>query len=343
MDRNDAGPRRPRTDDRPLWDIVSGSLECPTLLVAHDLKLFALLAQGPRTTAEVAVALRIAPRPAETLLTMCAALGLIRDRDGRHALTELAEDYLLDDSPTAFGGYLDLLKASASVYSYAGVKRAVLADAPQAYEGQDWVKSHEEQAALARDFTRAMHGAAAAPALAWPDAVDLSGHRLMLDVGGGSGAHSIGATRRWPALRALVLDIAPVCEVAAEFVAAYGLRDRIGTRVLDMWADPFPPADLHFYSMIYHDWPPSRCLTLTRRSLDALPPGGRLIVHELLLDDDRPGPVAVASYSVAMLLWTEGKQYSGRELAAMLAEAGFADVEVKRTFGYWGLVTGRKP
>jgi hypothetical protein len=62
----------------------------------------------------------------------------------------------------------------------------------------------------------------------------------------------------------------------------------------------------------------------------------------LLLHDDRPGPTAVAGYSVAMLLWTDGKQYSGSELAAMLVEAGFTDVEVIPTFGYWGIVTGRK-
>jgi hypothetical protein len=71
--------------------------------------------------------------------------------------------------------------------------------------------------------------------------------------------------------------------------------------------------------------------------------GGRLIVHELLLEDERPGPTAVASYGVAMLLWTEGRQYSGGELSLMLSEAGFTDVEVHRSFGYWGIVTGRKP
>jgi len=27
----------------------------------------------------------------------------------------------------------------------------------------------------------------------------------------------------------------------------------------------------------------------------------------------------------------------------MLTEAGFIDVEVKPTFGYWSIVTGRKP
>ena len=33
---------------------------------------------------------------------------------------------------------------------------------------------------------------------------------------------------------------------------------------------------------------------------------------------------------------------SGREIGGMLAEAGFADIEVKPTFGYWSIVTGRK-
>jgi hypothetical protein len=44
-----------------------------------------------------------------------------------------------------------------------------------------------------------------------------------------------------------------------------------------------------------------------------------------------------------MLLWTEGKKYSRRELSEMLTEAGFTDIEVKPTWGYWSLVTDRKP
>jgi hypothetical protein len=44
-----------------------------------------------------------------------------------------------------------------------------------------------------------------------------------------------------------------------------------------------------------------------------------------------------------MLLWCTGQQYSGRELSDMLSEAGFKDIEVKPTFGYWSIVTGIKP
>jgi len=51
----------------------------------------------------------------------------------------------------------------------------------------------------------------------------------------------------------------------------------------------------------------------------------------------------MAAFSIVMLVWTEGEQYSGQELATMLAEAGFRDIEVQPTCGYWSIVTGRKP
>jgi len=62
----------------------------------------------------------------------------------------------------------------------------------------------------------------------------------------------------------------------------------------------------------------------------------------MLYDDDKRGPLEAANYSMFMLLWTEGRQYSGAELVAMLAESGFEEIEVKRTFGLWSIVTGRK-
>jgi cyclopropane fatty-acyl-phospholipid synthase-like methyltransferase len=197
---------------------------------------------------------------------------------------------------------------------------------------------------MARAFTRVMHSLSVGPGLAWPEAIELSGHQRMLDVGGGSGAHAIGAVTRWPHLRAVVLDLPPVCEVAAEFIATAGLQDRIETRSGDIFEDPFPEADLHFYSSIYHDWSPEQGAVLTRKSFGSLPAGGRIVVHETLLDDDKAGPLVAAGYCVSMLLWSpDGGQYSGRELSEMLAEAGFRQIESKPTFGYNSIVTGIKP
>lgn len=335
---------RPRTDDRPLRDVFSGIFAYPMVLVAHDLKLFALLAARPRRLQEICGALNISLRPAEALVSVCASLGFLDLRDGRYSLTTLAEDYLLETGPAYYGGYLDLIISLHAMYSFESVKKAVLTDSPQVYGGDEVFRSHEERADRARAFTRAMHSASMAPALAWPDAVDLSAHRTLLDVGGGSGAHAIGAALRWPQLRAVVLDLASVCTVADEVAARYGLQGRVRAHPADMWQDPFPPAEVHFYSQVYHDWPPERCRLLTRKSFESLAPAGRIILHEILYNDEKTRPLAAAAMNVQMLLfYTGGRQYSGCELTAMLAESGFVEIEVKPTFGYWSIVTGRKP
>ena len=344
MTQRDSGSiQKPEMDDRAMWDILSGIFAYPAVLVSHDLGLFSLLAERPRTLPEVCDSLGIALRPAGALLSANAALNLVKLDGGVYTLTKFAKTYLLKDSPTSFCGYLDLMIPLSSLYSVDSLKQAVLSDSPQAYGGEDWVKSHERQAEQARVFTLAMHGHSMGPALAWPDVIDLSQHQLMLDIGGGSGAHSIGATRRWPKLKAVVLDLAPVCDVAKEMIDQHGQNDSISTRVFDYWEEAFPAADVHFYSNNYQGWPPDKCRTLTEKSFKSLIPGGRIIIHEILFNDDKTGPLAAAAFNIVMLLWVTGQQYSGKELAQMLRDGGFINIQVKQTFGYWSVVTGEKP
>jgi len=335
--------RGPREDDRRMWDVLSGIFGYPAVLVAHDLGLFPLLAAEPRSLQQVCDALGIARRPAEALLAVCSSLGFASKADDRYRLTPFAEDYLLESGSAYFGGYLDHVIQHYSVWSFESLKKAVLSDSPQAYGGRDVFEVHEQEAEQARSFTLAMHGLSMGPGLAWPKVVDLSGCRLMLDIGGGSGAHSIGAANTWPELHAAVVDLAPVCEIAREIAESYGMGDRIGAVAADIWNDPFPPADVHFYSMIFHDWSEERCRFLAQKSFESLEPNGRIIVHEMLFDDDRTGPFPVAAFNTTMLLWVEGEQYSGGQITAMLADTGFVDIEVTPTFGHWSIVIGRKP
>ena len=69
-----------------------------------------------------------------------------------------------------------------------------------------------------------------------------------------------------------------------------------------------------------------------------------MILHEMLYDDCKAGPFSTAAMNINMLLQYEaGRQYSGRELSSMLEEAGFTDIDVRATFGYYSIVIGRKP
>ncbi|WDD30181.1 methyltransferase (plasmid) [Nostoc sp. UHCC 0926] len=335
----------PKTDERKIWDLINiGSVGYRTFLVAHELRLFSLLADQPLTIVEICESLHIKHRAAEALLSMNVSLGLLEINDKAYTVTQLARDYLLETSPTYIGAFLDLAIANIQIYSYNSIKQAILTNTSQVYSGEKIFQAHEEQIALAQAFTKGMHGHSMAGALAWPQAIDLSKYRRLLDIGGGSGAHSIGAALRWPNLQSTILDIPIVCDIAPEYIKQYNLQNRITIEPNNMWNDPFPPAELHFYADIYHDWPLEKGRFLTQKSFESLEPGGRIIIHEMLYDNEQHlGAPAVAAYNVVMLICTEGQQYSGIELSKMLSEAGFVDIQILPTSGYWGIVTGCKP
>jgi hypothetical protein len=69
--------RRPRSDDRPLRDIYWGAFGYFAIHIAHSVGVFPLLADGPRTLAEVCQALGLKRRAAEAILAVCVSHGLL--------------------------------------------------------------------------------------------------------------------------------------------------------------------------------------------------------------------------------------------------------------------------
>jgi SAM-dependent methyltransferase len=324
--------QKPRSDDRPLWDLIAAARGYTAMLLAHDLKLIALLGERPRTLQDIGEALKLANHPVEALLTMLESLALVHAQDGQYALTPLAADALLESSPTYVGWYLDREIVNASVFSLESLKAAVLNNSGLSLRADR------------RLFAHAMHSMSMGAALAWPRAIDLSPYRVMLDIGGGSGAHSIGAALHWPHLDVLLFDKeVEMLKVAAEFMAQYGVQDRVRMEIGDMLNDRFPQADLHLFSAIYHHWPEDRCRVLAAKSFASLPPGGRVIIHERPYNDARTGPLAIAAMTLPALLRGEAGRYSVHDYAGMLGDVGFVDIEARPTVGYWSYITGRKP
>jgi O-methyltransferase domain len=330
-------------DEESVLEILYANFGCFALLTAHKLKIFGLFEADSLTVSEAANRLNIPIRPMEILLTTLAAQRFLSKTGERFSLEAMARNYCLESSPTYLGGMLDFAVATHSMCTVENLERCARADRSLAYGSGEMFQEHAEQIARARVFTDAMHSQSMAPAMVWPKRVDLSDHEVMLDIAGGSGAHSIGALTLWPKLRASVFEMAPVSGFVSEYAEKYRLSDRLGAVSGDMWNDAYPQADLHFYSQVYHDWPPEKCRFLTEKSFAALPSGGRIIIHELLLDSDKSGPLLPTLMAMVMLLWTEGRQYSDLELTELLHSVGFVQVRADRTLGSWGIVTGVKP
>jgi len=268
------------------------------------------------------------PRPAEMLLSGCAALGLLEQRQGRYYNSPLAEEFLVQGKPYYFGGVITMLDKRL----YAPWSR--LTDALRHNRAQTWgdrpglfeaISANPEEQ---RIFTEAMHSFGVQSGKAVAASFDFSRYRQLLDVGGGSGAYCIEAARCYPHLLAVVFDIPPALEVAKEKIAQAGFAHRISTRAGDFFREELPKgSDVVLLSMILHDWTPEKNLRLLRKCYDALPSNGGLIVSELMMDDDKTGPVAAAMMSLNMLIETEGRNYTWAEYTEWLEEAGFKGIK----------------
>jgi ubiquinone/menaquinone biosynthesis C-methylase UbiE len=319
-----------------------------TLAVAHELDLFTRLSGGAGLTpSELTQALGIQERPAEMLLTGCAALGLLDKRGERYHNTPLAEEFLVQGKPYYFGGLVRMFDQRL----YAGWGK--LLEAVQTNRPTTWNPDVQqslfdgENPAMLATFWEAMHSLSIFTARALGEALDFGRFTRLLDVGGGSGAFDMELCRRYPHLRATVYDLPGVVEIAAEKVRQAGLDDRIETAAGDFFADASLPGehDAILLSMILHDWSEVRDRELLRKCYAALPPGGTLMICELLVNDEKTGPAPAALMSLNMLIETEGRNYTPAEYSTWLSEIGFQDIQTVwfEAAGANGVVVGRKP
>ena len=256
----------------------------------------------------------------DILLHGLAAVGVLEKRDGRFAIAAGAVPYLLADSPetltSIIGHNLTMMRAWARLDTVLETDRP--APRPERTEQE------------LRDFILGMENVSRRSSVEVADRIDLSGARRLLDLGGGPGTAALVFAQRWPDLSCVVFDLPGPVLIAAEQIAAAGLGDRVTTRAGDFHTDdPGSGYDVVYVSNIIHQMDAGATLDLFRTCARALVPGGRILVKDFFLEDDRVHPPAAAVFSVNMLAGTErGKSYTRRETAALLAEAGFAPPDV---------------
>jgi len=198
---------------------------------------------------------------------------------------------------------------------------------------------------VAEGIAKFMHAHSQAPALGTARQPVFGELKCLMDVGCGSGVYGIEIARANPGLKSILMDLKEVAAEAAKYAAASGLGDRVTTAGVDMFKEAWPTeADGHLFCNVFHDWSDETNRQLAKSSFDALPSGGRIFLHEILMDDEYPGPWPAAAFSMLMVTGTLGKQFSLAEFKDILESAGFTDVKAESTGGgYYSLVSAVKP
>jgi predicted O-methyltransferase YrrM len=314
----------PASDPTLLYRYRDAVYAADMLFVGVHLDVFSHLAAQPSTKEDLCRALQITARPADVMLTLFSAMGLLDTRDGVFHVTPTAREFLVRDSPWFLGPYyprVDERPASADLLKVLRTGRpASWSSKP---DDKDWHAAMESDD-FAASFTAAMDCRGVTLAHTVARAVDLRQSRQLLDVGGGSGIYACVLAAHFPDLRAIVLEKPPVDRLAARGIARHGLTSRVSVAALDFLMSPLPDgADVHLFSNVLHDWDEPTVVRLLKKSHAALPPGGIVIVHGAHLDADKSGPLHVAEYSVLILHASEGRCYSVAEMEQYLTNAGF--------------------
>lgn len=315
------------TERRQLAGIAYGFMASKALFAALELDLFTLVADGPASPAELAAKTGVAENRMRTLLHALAALGLLVPTAAGYVDAPAAQRWLVRGAPGGVGEYYRL-QVGRQIYPALTHLDAGLAGTGGAFATLAGLLSSPEEA---RTFTDAQHAGSlgAARVLAGRLDADLAGATRLLDVGGGSGAFSIAFVERKPGLRATVLDLPEVVDVARTHRDAAGLADHIDLLAADAVRDPWPPdQDVVLLSYLLSAVADAEIDVVLGRALDCLRPGGLLVVHDFMLDDEEaapPGPLPAALWFLQYVAYhPDTVSFSAAGLAARLRAHGFA-------------------
>jgi SAM-dependent methyltransferase len=314
--------------------------EARILMSAAELDVFAPLKDGPKTAEQVAKKLGSDLRGTEMLLDALVGLRLLVKEKSAFSIRPGFEKALSSSSPETV---LPMILHMAHMWDSWGKLTDIVRKGKQA-EAEEVIGRDE---AGLKAFIGAMHAIGRGRADEVVARLDLSAHKKLIDVGGGSGVYTIAALRAAPHMVATLFDRPPVIEIARQKLAEEGLTDRATFVKGDFYKDALPGGhDLALLSAIIHMNSREQNVDLYRKIRDALVPGGVLVIRDHVMNDEHTEPPEGTFFAINMLVNTPGGgTYSFNEIREDFEAAGFKDAKLAyRGHGQMeSLVTAKRP
>jgi predicted O-methyltransferase YrrM len=307
------------------------------ILTAVELELFTAVGEGEKAAAEVAVAIDADPRATERLMNALCVLGYLKKTGDRYWNSPDAARFLVKGSPDYMGGlaHTNHLWDSWSTLTDAVRAGHTVHIREPAGRDEDWFEA----------FIAAMHYRARDHAEQLVAAMDLSGVHRVLDLGGGSGVYAMAFAGAVKEIEVVVFDQPQVVPLTERYVREVGLSDRITALSGDYRKDPMGGGyDLVFLSAIVHSNSPEENTDLVAKCVGALNPGGRVVIQDFIMAEDRTRPAHGALFALNMLVATaRGDTYTEAEVKGWFGAAGITRIVRQETaFGTTQMI-GWKP
>ena len=325
---------------RKLRELWGGFRAARVLLTANNYKVFDCLLKSQSAKA-ISKRLNIDLRAAEVLLDALTGMGLLKKRNSKYINTEMASRFLVSGRPFYKG---DIIKHADALWdNWSGLDKVVKTGVP-------FHKSRNHNA-----FILGMHNLAVLKAPEVVKAVGLKGVKTALDLGAGPGTYAMEMAKK--GIYVTLFDTPETIEIAKKVVSKIPLNPPLPKGDLinptlekggrggfernfqkninfmqgDFLRDDIGMGyDLIFISQIMHAYSVKDNITLLSKCGKSLNRGGRAVIQEFFINEDRTYPLQSALFSINMLVNTGGGRcYSPLEMKAWFSKTGFKNITEK--------------
>jgi predicted O-methyltransferase YrrM len=307
------------------------------LLSAYELGIFTSLGSGSKTSTQVAQAIQANARATDRLMNALVAMDLLEKNNGKFSNSSAAQRFLVQSSPDYLAGLMHTvhlwdtwsnLTESVREGTAVAVRRRIND------RGKNWLEA----------FIGAMHDRAKKQAPAIAHEMNLSGVKRVLDVGGGPGTFAMAFVHASDEITATVFDLPNVIPLTKQYVRQAGLSKRIDTVAGDYLSDNLPRGyDLVFLSAVIHSNSPTENKKLIGKCARSLNTGGRVVVQDFIMDEDRTSPPHGAFFALNMLVGTDhGDTYTESDVVSWMKAAGLSNISRHDTRFAATQIIGRK-
>jgi hypothetical protein len=316
-----------------LRDLIAGFVLSRAVYAAANFEIADLLAKGPSDAPTLARACGAEANALYRVLRALAGVGVFtEDESGKFSNTPMSE--LLRSDVAGSLRALSLMYGDDDVWAAWGL---ILHSVRTGDAGLneivgmhafDYYARHPEKAKV---FDQAMVSSSSLVNRALTEAYDFSQFARIVDVAGGYGSTLCAVLKATPGLRGVLYDMPHVIENAAARIAEQGLADRCELAAGNMFESVPAGADAYFMKHILHDWDDAACGKILAAIRSAIPPHGRVLVSEKLI---QPGPAGYYGKitDLVMLVHNQGgRERTEAEYRDLLARAGFKLIRIVPT------------
>ena len=306
-----------------MMQLITGYWMSQAVGVAAHLGIADALAHGPRTSDELAKSLGAHPNSVYRLMRLLSSIGVFGQQgDDRFTLNPLGET-LLSEGPGSVRSFAITETAPGHWLPWGRLVDSVRTGEPMARETLgmelfDWYGKNLEEGSF---FTAAMGNLSALAAGELVRVHDFSSARKVIDVGGAHGILLQAVLLANPTAHGILYELPHVIATAAENVDSQ-LKGRCELVSGDFFKSVPEGGDVLLLKQIIHDWDEERAALVLRNCRDALAPGGKILLIEMVVPQDNE-PSFAQAMDLNMLAILGGRERTEKEYRTLLDASGF--------------------